>query len=122
MRRAEYCPDSDVFDMHDMQSHSETTTQELQRHSTLYILDGDIALSAPKSALKSSTTSVALVFRVHRRILSYHSVVFSSILSIPVIPDSNETYDGVPLVRLTDDADDFESLLKMMYIPRYVST
>ena len=79
---------------------------KLERHPTLYITEGDIVLSAPLSA-----TSVQL-FRVKRGPLCTNSPVFHDTLSLPVGEGSEvETYDGVPIINLHDDAKDLAGLL-----------
>ncbi|PSR75832.1 hypothetical protein PHLCEN_2v8864 [Hermanssonia centrifuga] len=86
-----------------------------KRHSTLYLHDGDIILSSPNN----DNTNV--LFRVHRAILTHHSAVFSSILSIPSPPESNEIYEGAPLIQLTEDANDVEALVNALYNPSTIA-
>ncbi|KAG2363388.1 hypothetical protein BDR07DRAFT_1211299, partial [Suillus spraguei] len=58
-----------------------------------------------------------IVFRVHKSILSHYSIVFADMLMMPPVEEA-ETYDDVPLVCLPDNAEEIESLLKAIYLPR----
>ncbi|GJE95933.1 hypothetical protein PsYK624_121250 [Phanerochaete sordida] len=85
--------------------------QEMQRHPTLYKATGDIVVSATSEDLTH-------LFRVHTVILAEHSPVFAGMLTLPKGPDVDmQTYDGVPVVHLPDDAKDVESLLVLLYSP-----
>ncbi|KAF8195644.1 hypothetical protein K438DRAFT_1826289 [Mycena galopus ATCC 62051] len=58
-----------------------------------------------------------MLFRVHQSMLSLQSPVFAAMFTLPP-PDVNcDIYDGVPFVRMPDDAKDIESLLKVLYNP-----
>ncbi|KAG2130314.1 uncharacterized protein EDB93DRAFT_1094950 [Suillus bovinus] len=81
-----------------------------QKHDSLYLFDGNIILMAPTKA--GGTT----LFRVHQSILSNHSPIFANMLKSS-ISDEGQMYDGIRLVRLTDDAEEIESLFKLIYIP-----
>jgi len=93
----------------------------LEPHPSLYLADGDIVLSA----LRSGSTTPYWIFRVDKVYLSRNSPIFADMLSIPQFtgedPESQteipETYDGVPLVRLPDDAEDIAALLTVLYNP-----
>ncbi|KAG2028754.1 hypothetical protein BDR03DRAFT_816878, partial [Suillus americanus] len=85
----------------------------LQKHDSLYLFDGNIVLTAPT---KSGGTTV---FRVHQSMLSNHSPIFANMLK-SAVTDEVQMYDGIRLVRLTDDAEEIESLFKLMYIPPLV--
>ncbi|KAG1736289.1 hypothetical protein EDD22DRAFT_787519 [Suillus occidentalis] len=80
-----------------------------KKHDSLYLFDGNIVLTAPT---KSGGTTV---FRVHQSMLSNHSPIFANMLKTPV-RDEVQMYDGIRLVRLTDDAEEIESVFKLMYI------
>jgi hypothetical protein len=80
-----------------------------QKHDSLYLFDGNIVLMAPT---KSGGTTI---FRVHQSMLSNHSPIFANMLKTPV-SDEVQMYDGIRLVRLTDDAEEIESVFKLMYI------
>ncbi|TDL17682.1 hypothetical protein BD410DRAFT_901352 [Rickenella mellea] len=87
-----------------------------QCHAFLYFPDADLVLSAP---LKR-TGGGHMIFRVHRFMLSHHSVVFKDMLSLP--PETTvEMYDNAPLVHMPDAAEDLESLLKVLYNPAELS-
>lgn len=79
-----------------------------QRHPTLYNSLGDIVLS-------TETNGVVNLFRVHKTTLSYHSPVFRDMFALPADPTANETYDGVPVVRMTDKYDELVSFLEVLY-------
>ncbi|KAI0791169.1 hypothetical protein C8Q75DRAFT_61827 [Abortiporus biennis] len=55
-------------------------------------------------------------FRVDSIFLSRHSPVFKDMFSIPR-PPALETFDGAPLVRLSDSANDVEKLLNALSNP-----
>jgi len=83
---------------------------QYREHPSLYILDGNIAIIAHQSVQE------CVVFRVHRSMLSRFSAVFDTMMTLPATNAStNENYDGVPAVCMTDPADQIESLLKFMY-------
>ncbi|KAG2028836.1 hypothetical protein BDR03DRAFT_882568 [Suillus americanus] len=82
-----------------------------RRHASLYFFDGNIVLMA------SNNFGDKIVFRVHQSILSHYSTVFADMLTMPPAREA-ETYDGVPLVCLPDNAEEIESLLKAIYLPR----
>ena len=81
----------------------------MQRHSSLYLSDGNIVLRAVKSP------GAYVLYRVHRSLLSKHSSVLESMLDLPCNASTNETYEGVPVVTMHDSAEDLESLLKLLY-------
>ncbi|KAI0060251.1 hypothetical protein BV25DRAFT_1807603 [Artomyces pyxidatus] len=84
---------------------------QLTRHPDLWFSDGSVVLHAEDT-----------LFRVHMSQLSRRSVIFHDMFSLPQ-PDAcapraiiaDETYDGCPLVRLHDSADDVASLLTALY-------
>ncbi|KAI0069785.1 hypothetical protein K474DRAFT_1564560, partial [Panus rudis PR-1116 ss-1] len=82
----------------------------------LYFQDGDIALAVP-----ISTEGSQRVFKVDKVYLTRNSSVFADMADMFSAPQSNigvnETYDGVPLVELSDDADDWEMMLSVLYYP-----
>lgn len=87
--------------------------QEGCRDDHLYLDDGNIVLSA------LDTDDGVVYFRVHRSVLSRQSPVFKDMFNIPT-GDSVEKYDGVPLVRLHDGADDVKDFLRALYDPECV--
>lgn len=102
---------------------------EFQRHPKLYFNDGNICLSAVShaSAASQSDSSAEILaapdhslaagvfFRVHQSVLSIHSPIFCDMLGLPSTDDTNEKYDGVPLVHMPDSAEDLGSLLTALY-------
>jgi hypothetical protein len=61
-------------------------------------------------------------FRVHQSILASSSPVFKDMFSLPQ-PTNNETVDGLPMVRLTEDGELLRALITMLYpIPSELPT
>ena len=56
-----------------------------------------------------------LLLRVHRFMLSHSSDVTKNMFSFPTNPNTNEMYDGVPVVRMPDPADDLAGLIGALY-------
>ena len=81
--------------------------RDSQPHGSLYFSDGNFVLTTIGS------TGEHVLFWVHQSILVKNSPVFKHMLSS--LGDANETYDGVPLVRLSDSREDLESLLGILY-------
>ncbi|KDQ58283.1 hypothetical protein JAAARDRAFT_262371 [Jaapia argillacea MUCL 33604] len=79
-------------------------------HAFPYFPDGNVVLAAENADHKLRH------FRVHRSILALHSPVFADIFTMPVQPEA-EQYDGVPLVRLSDQSEDVSEFLKSFYGP-----
>ena len=77
----------------------------------LWFQDGNLVLSAVNAA-KTRT----FLFRIHRSSVAGRSVAFDSMLGIPQ-GEQMEMYEGSPLVRLADDAEDVEALLRAIYNP-----
>lgn len=97
-------------------------TSGFQRHSSLYLADGNICLSAassrfiaPVDGAAEPTQPAGLLFRVHRSVLALHSPVFRDMFGIPDMSGANETYDGISLVQMPDSAEDLEGPLKAFY-------
>ena len=59
-------------------------------------------------------------FRVNKLVLSVSSPFFADMFSLPQPPD-NEVIDGLPVVRLSEDAETFNHLLTMLYPIPYVA-
>ena len=78
----------------------------LENHNTLFLLDGNVLLSAPSS--ENSDT----VFRVHQSLLMRHSGFFQNLLSDV---DALEKRDGMPSLRLSIPAERVECLLQYIY-------
>ena len=66
--------------------------------------DADIILQSSDSAN----------FRVHKSILVSSSQVFEDMLSLPQ-PSSHDTIDGLPMVRLSEDAEIVRALITVLY-------
>ncbi|KLO08211.1 hypothetical protein SCHPADRAFT_835628, partial [Schizopora paradoxa] len=102
----------------DSVSENEVEDVAAYEHDTLWLSDGNVVL-ATKTYL----------FRVHKSVLSMRSSVFRDLFDLAT-PDANveenevvrispELYEGIPLVRLEDEGEDVEHLLKAIYEPRY---
>ncbi|KDQ58407.1 hypothetical protein JAAARDRAFT_68904 [Jaapia argillacea MUCL 33604] len=87
----------------------------IHRHPSLYFEDGSVVLLLP------STDESLVAYRVHRSLLSAHSEVFADLFTVPS-PAVPEKYDGVPLVKLSDNAQDMEHFLNCIYVPRILMT
>ncbi|TDL25681.1 hypothetical protein BD410DRAFT_784719 [Rickenella mellea] len=72
-------------------------------HPDLWYSDGSVALIAEGTA-----------FRVHGGLLAANSDIFKDMLRVPQ-PDLVETYEGVPIIYLSDTKNDLEHLLKVIY-------
>lgn len=88
--------------------------QAPSKHESLYFADGDLVVAA--SAAKDNTTHL---FRVDTGLLRRHSPVFRDMLAFAPGP---EQYDGAPLVRMPDDAEDVAALFGAFYKPGYVAS
>ena len=88
-------------------------TPVLRRHPDIYFADGDIVLSAPSH----KTVNSVILFRVDTLMLKRHSPIFNDMLQFRPGTTSDEEYDGVPRVHLTDRAEDLATLLSAMYNP-----
>lgn len=87
---------------------------ELERHPALYFDDGDIILST------YATPTSRQLFRVHRVFLSHYSEVFRGMFAVVSATNVEDTYEGLPLVKMPDDdtAEAVASLLDVMYNSR----
>lgn len=81
------------------------------RHESLYFADGDLVVATETNTVEQRT----VLFRVHTVILAQHSPVFRDMLSFSRDGAGAETYDGVPLVRFQDLADDVAALFDTFY-------
>lgn len=79
-----------------------------ENHQSLYLLDGNIVLFAPRAP------NTYMVFRVHQSMLSRISPVFESMFAL-CSHKAEEKYDGVPLIHMPDRADEVEKLLSIVY-------
>ncbi|TDL15803.1 hypothetical protein BD410DRAFT_777713 [Rickenella mellea] len=85
-------------------------------HESVYFPDGDIVLSA------LDDKRCKILFRVHKFILSHHSPVFKGMFTLPQPPtqppQNSEAQCGVvQVVDMPDRAEDFASLLSVLYDP-----
>jgi hypothetical protein len=77
---------------------------EWTRHPDLYMDDGSVVLLAENT-----------VFRVYLKWLGQKSEVFSNLASFDKVqPAHSEMYDGCPLIRVSDTAEDLACLLVAM--------
>lgn len=87
-----------------------------EKHSSLWYDDGNIILIS-----FTADKSRHVLFRIHKSILAEQSAVFAGMFSLP---DSMDNYvygvEGVPSVSMTDDAEDIEILLSILYHPMWV--
>jgi hypothetical protein len=81
------------------------------KHADLWFCDGSVILQAE-----------LILFRVHKSQLSRRSIVFSDMFALaqpPVMTThatlADETYEGCPVVKLYDSAEDVENLLLALY-------
>ena len=78
---------------------SEPAEVEVEKDPRFWFDDGNVILAAQRTA-----------FRVHKSIISQHSVVFRDIFTSPL-----PLYDGCPVVRVTDTGFDLRELLRVVY-------
>ena len=78
----------------------------------MYLPDGDIVLSAFHV---TEDTETLVYFRVDSLYLRRSSTVFNDILTMPSEICLNETYDGVVLMHVSDDAEELGQLLSILY-------
>lgn len=86
-------------------------------HEELYLEDGDVVLWPPPNADGKTT-----LFRVHRSVLASNSPFFETMFSLPGDPSVQEIHDGVPVIRVQDDASLLSLLLLALYQSEYVGT
>ena len=87
---------------------------QVERHPSLYHADGDIILAA------SASPELRQLFRVHKLFLAHHSDVFKDMLQLGQGAQVDAIYDGVPVVAMSDKAEDLAALLDIIYNPTYV--
>ena len=81
-----------------------------KRNEDLYFPDGSVVLSA------KDADDDLVYFRVHKSVLAKNSLVFEDMLTMPT-PANQDSYDGLPLVHLHDNAKDLKEFLAMLYDP-----
>ncbi|PIL23581.1 hypothetical protein GSI_14894 [Ganoderma sinense ZZ0214-1] len=84
--------------MNDIAGATALPLEELRRDEDFWLEDGSVVLVAKKTA-----------FKVYKGLLSAHSPVFSDMFSSTTHAD--ETYDGSPVVRLSDSPEDLKWVL-----------
>ena len=77
-------------------------------HHTFYFEDGNVEIACGDT-----------IFRVHSTIVSFSSSKLREILSQPALLNA-PTPEGRPLITVSDSAEDFAMLLKMIYTPASV--
>lgn len=88
------------------------TAPAIVHDARFYLVDGDLAIcSGP------SPDGQATVFRIHKAVMAYNSPIFHGMLDMPGDPVGQEMHDGVPIVRVTDTADEVHALLAALYDP-----
>ncbi|EIW77531.1 hypothetical protein CONPUDRAFT_75394 [Coniophora puteana RWD-64-598 SS2] len=96
-------------------SQSSTTDLELgyQKDHSLYFFDGNIVIAA------AIPDEECLLFRVHKSVLAMHSPIFAIMFTLPAPPtestDPDSIFEGVPLLRMYDEANDVRDLLRFFY-------
>jgi len=99
--------DFTIADTSDDESSIDTTT--ITPHNTFYLEDGNVEV------LCRST-----LFRVHTSVLSFHSPVLSQMLAKANLATA-ESHNGCPRISSSDTAADFATLLKIIYLPGYIT-
>ncbi|KDQ62284.1 hypothetical protein JAAARDRAFT_203451, partial [Jaapia argillacea MUCL 33604] len=82
------------------------------KSDTIWFFDGNIVLQATDEAEHTQH-----LFKCHKSILAKHSSIFDDVFGLPQSQESSEQFEGVPLVRLPDSADDLRDLLELLYDP-----
>jgi len=84
-----------------------------EHHPKLWVSDGNVVLSAV--SLDKTRT---ILFRVHKSMLSDQSEVFASMFAMPQGQENEgnlmEMYEGLPLVRLPDSAEELDALVNAL--------
>lgn len=90
-------------------------TEIIARHPVLYFADGNLVVlaKAKSKAAAPSGASNLIAFRLHTSLLSLGSKVFADMFtsSAPGL----KAYDGMPTVKLFDEAETIELLFLLMY-------
>ncbi|RDX41821.1 hypothetical protein OH76DRAFT_1363819 [Lentinus brumalis] len=80
------------------------TAGRATRDPDLWFPDGNVVVLAENTA-----------FRIHSGLLSHHSTVFSDLFGVPQPPQNEDLVDGCPIVHVSDSAEEFKCLLRMVY-------
>ncbi|KAI0084542.1 hypothetical protein BDY19DRAFT_526787 [Irpex rosettiformis] len=82
----------------------------LRQDPDVWMSDGNVVITA------KDKEGVTWGFKCHKSLLSRHSRMFEGMFTLSQ-PQDAETYEGLPLVTLTDPYADFKALLQMLYDP-----
>ncbi len=94
------------------------TGRNFVRDTNLWMEDGNIIIAASDTDESEPTKEeMTYVFKCHRSILSKQSKVFEGLLGIPPSTETQDMYDGLPLVMLPDAYRDVKKLLAYLYEP-----
>ena len=103
----------------------------IQEHSTFWLEDGSIIIAANSKESKPSMTMI--LFKIHKSILSMHSKTFRDLLSTlvdetdkqstneadvkiqPQVITTQQVYEGLSVIEVSDVADDWAGILQAMY-------
>ena len=89
-------------------------TGNIQRHSVFYFQDGDLVVHPAADA-----KGTVMAYRINKSVLAFNSPVFADMFSLPGT-QTQDLYDGVPFVRVTDTAEEWTALLSALYDPKQV--
>ena len=79
------------------------------QHGTFYLEDGNVEVLCGNT-----------LFRVHASVLSFHSPVLGRMFTRTTLATA-ESPNGCPRIPSSDAAADFTTLLKIVYLPSYVT-
>lgn len=97
-----------VFDSPPVSFSREEADSKIHGRGDPWFEDGNVVLVASQTS-----------FKVHRGVLAKHSDVFQGLFNIPQ-PEDAEKYEGVPVIKMTDNPDDVSVFLAALYDgPRY---
>lgn len=85
--------------------------EDFIRDADLWMDDGKIVIAATNNS-KRTQEKQTYAFRCHRSILAKQSKVFEGLLGIPPSAESQDMYDGLPLVVLPDAYADVKTALR----------
>lgn len=90
-------------------SNTNVSEGSVQRHTDLWFEDGNIVIQAEQT-----------VYKLHRSILCRNSPLFADTLSLPQSAEleADESYDGHPILRLQETADDMSVFLQALLDPK----
>ncbi len=99
-------------------SHSKLKRQRISRELVpdrdLWLEDGNIVIAVTDDTSEEKTT---YAFKCHRSVLAKQSRVFEGLFGIPASENSEDVYEGLPLVMLPDAYADVKGLLHYIYEP-----